>query len=42
MTNAMRTSDSMSASPRIIGVWMRAEAPGLREMPSSAAAAARP
>ena len=42
MTKARSTSDSMSARPRIIGVWMRAEAPGLREMPSSAAAAARP
>ncbi len=42
MTKARRTSDSMSARPRIIGVWMRAEAPGLREMPSSAAAAALP
>ena len=42
MTNARSTSDSMSARPRIIGVWMRGAAPGLREMPSSAAAAARP
>ena len=41
MTSAKSTSDSMSARPRIIGVWMRAAAPGLREMPSSAAAAAR-
>ena len=42
MTKLRRTSDSISARPRIIGVWMRAAAPGLREMPSSAAAAALP
>ena len=42
MTNESRTSDSISARPRIIGVWMRGAAPGLREIPSSAAAAARP
>ena len=42
MTNANSTSDSISARPRIIGVWMRGAAPGLRLMPSSAAAAVRP
>ena len=42
MMNANSTSDSISARPRIIGVWMRGAAPGLRLMPSRAAAAARP
>lgn len=42
MTKLRSTSDSISARPRIIGVWIFAVAPGLREMPSSAAAAARP
>src|SRR3954465_13260659 len=42
MTSAKSTSDSMRARPRIIGVWILAAAPGLREMPSSAAAVARP
>ena len=42
MNSAKSTSDSMKARPRMSGVWMRAEAPGLRETPSSADAAARP
>src|SRR5258706_16434807 len=42
MTSANSTSDSMSARPRIIGVWILAAAPGFLEMPSSAAAVARP
>jgi hypothetical protein len=34
-------SDSMSARPMIIAVWMRAAAPGWRAIPSRAAAIAR-
>src|SRR6478609_11903865 len=42
IANAKSTSDSISARPRIIGVWMRGAAPGLRLMPSRAAAATAP
>lgn len=42
MAKPKRTSDSMSARPRMRGVWILSFAPGLRAMPSSAAEAARP
>jgi len=38
-SNAKSTNDSISARPRIIMVWMRPAAPGLRAAPSQAAAA---
>ncbi len=41
MTSVKSTSVSMKTRPRIISVWMRAPAPGLRATPSAAAAATR-
>src|SRR5438067_6399681 len=41
MSSVKSTSVSMKTRPRIISVWMRAPAPGLRATPSAAAAATR-
>ena len=42
MMKERRTSDSIKARPRIIGVWTLFAAPGLRAIPSRAEEAARP
>ena len=41
ITSAKSTSDSISARPMIIMIWMRPAAPGLRAAPSTAEAAMR-